>query len=61
MTFNLGLAAHAMLNPVVFTDAYDLGHMANALFDAARSVRKMGKHGMADRWEARAHYLISLA
>ena len=60
MTFSLRLAAHALLNPVVFTDEADLRAMSDAIRAAGEVARRMGNDAQADRYAARADYLLTL-
>ena len=60
MTFSLRLAAHALLTPVVFTDEADLRAMGDAIRAAGVVARRMGHDAQADRYAARAEYLLTL-
>jgi hypothetical protein len=60
MTFNLGLAAHALIEPVVFKSADDLIPMSEAIRAAGDAAFAAGKPNMGERYHARADYLLTL-
>jgi hypothetical protein len=59
-SFSLRLAAHALIEPVVFSSADDLIPMSEAIRAAGDAAYAADKPSMGERYHARADYLLTL-